>query len=244
MKKIANGMSFINDETAIGKWKYFDIIKTRDDFNPSATVNPESNKGFKEIFFLPDGEKCWIFEGWTKGYLLIHYGGDEPILCYKYSIENIDNVFYMFIEIKEDDVTYIEVLKKVSSKRFKLSEIGRRENIDILFVSDDKIIGDWYAVGFVENIADFRGDIQPNENFWLRKITFKSNGDVIRKYSDEEWHDKWSKGVLLDLNKLTVSQYTFLKIDGTEYMFLEWKMGNYVFGGMPPNYYIFARKNM
>ncbi len=242
MRSIANGMPFVDDEKAIGKWKYFDIINTRENFNPVTPVNPLSNKGFKEIYFLPDGEKYWIFEGWTKGYLLVHYGGDEPILCYKYSIKDIACNSYMFIEIKENNNTYIEVLKKVSNNRFKLTEIGRRENVNILFASDDKIVGNWNTVGFVDNIKDFKGNIQPSENFWLRKIIFNPNGEVVRKYSDEDWHDKWSKGVLLDLNKLTVSQYTFKKIDGIEYMFLEWKMGNYVFGDMPPNYYVFVRE--
>ena len=45
--------------------------------------------------------------------------------------------------------------------------------------------------------------------FWLRKVSFCPNGQAVRKYSDEEWHDKWSRGVLLDQTKSTVSQYTF-----------------------------------
>ena len=141
MKSIANGMPFVNDEKAIGKWEYFDIIKTKNDFNPVTTVNPISDKAFKEIYFLPNGEKYWIFEGWTKGYLLVHHGGDEPILCYKYSIKDIDGNSYMLIEIKENNDTYIEVLKKVSNNRFVLTEIGRRENVNIPFAFDDKIIG-------------------------------------------------------------------------------------------------------
>ena len=133
MKHIANGMPFINDEKAIGKWEYYDIINKQE--NSSLSLE---NKGFKEIYFLPDGEKYWIFEGWTKGKLLVHYGGDEPILCYDYNIKDFAGISYMYIEIKEGGDNYIEVLKKVSDKHFKLSEIGHRENINIDFILDNK----------------------------------------------------------------------------------------------------------
>lgn len=242
MKEIANGMPFINDEKAIGKWDFFDIVSSQDDFSPNKVINSAFNKGFKEIYFLPEGEKYWIFEGWTKGYLLIHYGGNEPILTYKYNIKYIDGSSYMFIEINEKDETYIEVLKKVSERHYKLKEIGRRENINIPFVFDEKIIGSWNTVGFVDSIDEFYGNINLNDTFWLRKVNFYPDGQAVRKYSDEEWHDKWSKGVLLDSTKSTVSQYTFKTIDSVEYMFLEWKMGNYVYGGMPPSYYVLKKE--
>ena len=115
----------------------------------------------------------------------------------------------MFIEVKEKEDTYIEVLKKVSERHYKLEEIGRRENINVPFVFDEKIIGSWNTVGFVDSIDEFCGNIKPNDTFWLRKVSFCPNGQAVRKYSDEEWHDKWSRGVLLDQTKSTVSQYTF-----------------------------------
>ncbi|MBE6809485.1 MAG: hypothetical protein E7521_00300 [Ruminococcaceae bacterium] len=240
MTIIANGMPFIDDKKVIGKWEFFDLIKTRVEFKTD-TKNSVTDPIFKEIYFLPNGEKYWIFEGWTKNYLLVHYGGDEPILCYKYSIEEIDNHSFMFLEINGDNNPHIQVFKKVSNKQFKLLEIGRRENVNIPFIFDKKIVGSWVAVDFVENIDDFKGMGPLNKNLWLQNIIFYQNGNVIRKYVDEEWQDKWSKGVLLDLNKLIVSNYVFKTIDDIEFLFLEWKMGNYVFGGMPPSYYVFIR---
>ncbi len=240
MTIIANDMPFIDDENVIGKWEFFDLIKTRAEFKTD-TRHPVTASIFKEIYFLPNGEKYWIFEGWTKNYLFVHYGGDEPILCYKYSIEEIDNYSFMFLEINGNDNDYIQVFKKVSNKRFKLLEIGKRENVNIPFVFDEKIIGSWDAVDFIENIEDFKVMGPLNENLWLKNIIFYQNGKVIRKYVDEEWQDKWSKGVLLDLNKLIVSNYVFKTIDDIEFLFLEWKMGNYIFGEMPPSYYVFIR---
>lgn len=240
MKRLANGMPFVNDEKVIGKWEAFDTIKNRQDFKINS-INNVSSPDFKEIYFLPNGERYWIFDGWTKNYLLVHFGGDEPILCYKYSTEDIGESSFLFLEISCNDNPHIEVLKKTSNKKFKLSEIGKRENVNVPFVFDKKIIGSWDAIDFVDDINDFEVADSLSKNLFLEKIIFYDNGNVIRRYDNEEWQDKWSKGVLLDFNKSTVSKYMFKTIDDIEYLFLEWKMGNYVFGGMSPSYYVFIR---
>ncbi len=237
MQTIANGMPFVQDDAAIGKWEYYDTIQNRDDFTAISKMNTKTVLS-NEIYFLPNGEKYWIFEGWTRNYLLVHYGGDEPILCYKYSIEEIDGSSFMFIEIAE---SHIEVYRKTSDQHFTLLEIGRREDINVPFMPDDTVVGEWYSVGYVEQAENFCGDVQPNEIFWLRRIVFCPDGTVTRVYSDEEWHNRWSKGVLLDQRKLTVSHYFYKTIQDEEYLFLEWKMGNYVYGGMPPSYYVFRK---
>lgn len=237
MHNIANGMPFVNDEAVLGKWEYFDTIQTRNEFTTKPDLDKKTGLS-NHIYFLPEGEKYWIYEGWTRNYLLVHYGGDEPILCYRYSVEDIEGSSFMFLEI---DKAHVEVFRKTSNKHFTRMEIGRREDVNIPFELDDKIIGVWNVVGYVENIDDFTGCTALGETFWLRKIAFHPDGTVTRVYSDEEWHDRWTRGRLLDQNKLTVSHYTFKTIEDKEYMFLEWKMGNYVYGGMPPSYYVFRR---
>ncbi|MGW8440217.1 hypothetical protein ACWGXJ_04315 [Paenibacillus sp. S33] len=238
---IANDMLFVNDEEVIGKWEHFDIISSIEEFDCNKPNNSISSKAFREIYFLPNGEKYWIFEGWTKGYLLIHYGGDEPILSYKYTLKKIENKTYMFLVIIEDEKSYINVLKKVSSKKFIINEIGRRDNIDLPFILDEKILGQWKSIGFVNNIDDFTGPVFSHEDLWLKSICFYEDGKADRLYSDETWSDMWTKGFLLDRKKSTASAYEIRIINGTEYLFIQWKMGNYVYGGVDPSYYVFIR---
>ena len=85
---LANGMEFVNDDSVIGKWNNIGWIEDSDDHSIDK-LNTKSND-FEDLYFLPDGEPYWIFEGWTKGFLLIHYGGDEPILTYEYEMQDID----------------------------------------------------------------------------------------------------------------------------------------------------------
>ena len=240
---LANGMKFINDEQVIGKWEFFDCIRNIDDFSLEEKHYSADDLYFREIYLLPEGERYWIYEGWTKGNLLIHYGGDEPILCYKYDIKTIDKNEFLFLYVEDENNKNIQVLRKVSDKKYKKMEIGRRENIDREFISDEAVIGSWLSVGFVDQIKDFDPQKDYSDCLWVKEINFYGDGSVTRVYFDDVFYDKWTKDYLLDQDKSVASKYEIHNINDKEYLFLEWKMGNYVFGGADPSYYVFERKN-
>ena len=167
--KLENGMTFVNNEEVIGKWEFFDCITSMDEFNLD-TQKSRKEYNFKEIYFIPNGQKYWIFEGWTKGYLLVHHGGDEPLLLFTYEIKNINNNKYLFINVDDNNGKRIEVLKQVSNKKYELIEIGNRENTDIEFIYDENIVGNWYPVAFVLKQEDFNPDKKYDN---IRKIQEK-----------------------------------------------------------------------
>ena len=69
------------------------------------------------------------------------------------------------------------------------------------------------------------------------------NGIAERIYFDGEvFSDNWTEGYLLDKEKSVADKYTICNIGDKEYLFLEWKMGNYVYGGLEPSFYVFERK--
>ena len=126
-------------------------------------------------------------------------------------------------------------------RAFRLEEIGRRDNVDMPFRMDEKLLGQWKTVGFADSIEAFAGPVDSQDELWLKTVEFCADGTAIRSYGEETWHDKWTKGFLLDLKKSTASAYSFQRILGTEYLFLEWKMGNYVYGGLELGYYVFVK---
>lgn len=235
--KTANGTDFINDEAAIGKWKNIGCIN--DAKNPSLEKISGKSGEFEELYFLPNGESYWIFEGWTKGVLLIHYGGDEPVLTYRYDIQSIDGKFYLFLRL--DDRT--EVFVKADGKRYEKAALGRHDNIDMPFQYDDKAIGKWVSVGFggkelLENFSPER----KRGGLYLKSIEFFNDGKIIQKYMDDDvWYDKWTKGFVLNQHRTTAAAYSIRNINGSDYLFMEWKMGNYIYGGFEPDYYVFER---
>ncbi len=239
--KLINGMEFENDEKVIGKWDFFCNLNNIEEFN-CKKQEEYNEKGFKEIYFMPNGLNYWIFEGWTKGKLLISRGGDDPISCFDYETKQIENDLFMFIHVKENGESYICVLKKVSSKTFKISDFVRTDDINIPFVFDEKVLGKWKSVDYLEKIEDFNGENPDSKDLWLKTIEFFEDGKVVRTYfNGKQWHDKWSKGKLIDLTKNVVSNYILKTINGEDFMIMEWKMGNYIYAGMDPEYYVFKK---
>lgn len=232
--KIANGMKFVNDETVIGKWEFVGQINNPNHHSLDNLSN--DNSGYNEIYFLPNGESYWIFEGWTKGYLLIHYGGDEPICTYTYETSNINGKDYLFFHIEERT----EVFIKKNSKIYNKSTLGRHDKIDYPFVDDETVKGKWQSVGYVEKMDEFI----PNDEdiaYYLKSVEFKDNGVLIQETMDEIWEDRWTKGLAICLHRTTASPYFIKAIDDVEYLFMEWRMGNYIYGGYDPTFYVFKR---
>lgn len=52
----------------------------------------------------------------------------------------------------------------------------------------------------------------------------------------------WTKGTLLEKNNKLAPAYEMKIINGKEYLFIEWKSGDYQFGGRKPYYYVFIRE--
>lgn len=234
---------FEDDPVAIGKWEFWDKIDNLNQFDNEYCKGNECSYDFKKVYFLPKGQGYWIFEAWTKGKLYIHYGGDDPILCYPYQIKQTANGDFMFIFVDDEDGKFIYVLKKSSKKHYSLQDVKKVEDVNLPFVDDKQIIGKWKSVAYIENIDDFENETYDKSiRMWLESAEFFEGGKAQRKYfNDTSWDDRWTKGKLLDLTKSVVSKYIIKTINDKEYLFLEWKMGNYIYGGMPPTFYVFER---
>ena len=235
-----DNLLFIDDRQAVGKWETCAIVSNEEDFDESK-ITAYDGRGFQEIYFLPEGQKYWIFEGWTKGILFTHYGGDEPVVGHTYRIKAVHHTLYMFLHVNEDQ-PYINVLKKVSSKAYQKAEIGRHDVIDLPFAADKSVVGTWKTVDFISQRSDFIKDKPQTEKLWLKSVCFSDDGTATRDYDGEIWKDCWTKGYLLDKKKSVRSAYTIECIEGKEYLFLEWKTGNYVYGGEPPKLYVLVRQ--
>jgi hypothetical protein len=47
---------------------------------------------------------------------------------------------------------------------------------------------------------------------------------------------------LLDARNETAEAYSVKNINGKDYLFVEWKSGDYTFGGRKPYWYVFVRE--
>lgn len=123
-----------------------------------------------------------------------------------------------------------------------------QDKIDYPFIDDSEVVGKWEVVDFVEKTDNFKPDKKQwkGEDF-LKTMTVLPDGkmapfEVVGRVSNEKsplTSVTQTKGYILDSRDETASQYTIKEINGTKYMFMEWKSGDYTLRGMTPWYYVF-----
>lgn len=222
---------FENDKEVIGRWE---IVG-------EASINMGSQK--RELYFLPDGEWYWCYS-WTKGKFL-YDNGESSSVC-DYTLENRRDGLYMVIEFKTCGGIDVITLKKVDGKHYTADEIARKDNIDMPFVNDEKVLGKWKAVGFIENKEEFSPDaLDCGFKLYFKEIEFLPNGSCTSVYGNEtisgDGKQVWTKGYVLRKWNNTACGYEIRKSDGAEYLIIEWKSGDYRWGGFDTNYYVFTR---
>ena len=245
---------FEDDEQVIGKWKVVGEYAVKEDFYSEQGGRRESDMGNKnrEIYFLPDGEDYWIYS-WTKGYLKLD-GGDQSCLC-RYQIEDYQGSRYMFVENKSYEylrggMPTVLVLEQVDKNRYTKREIAREDDTDMPFVNDERVLGDWKAFDFIRNREEFDPNVNhlPQERLFFKHMHFGEEGFLSSVYMDETTLGKeiqsWTKGYVLKHYNHTACAYEIVTVDDMDYMIIEWKRGDYLWGGYDTDYYVFIRDNV
>lgn len=242
-------LPFEDDPEVTGRWELLDIVRSKEQF----CLNKRKYTGFtylKELYFLPEGSSYWCF-GWTKGYLK-KYTGDPSVTFNRYTIENINGEKYMFIEMKDGDYLFyngilqIYVYKQTDRKKYSINDIRIYDNLDYTFEDDRKLIGKWKIAGYVRNMEEFN-PYEKNDRidtYWYQTFEFKDNGIAFLEYNrgDSIWPViSWTRGLILNKDRVTASAYELKIMDGYDYLFVECKNGDYLYGKFLPGYFVFRR---
>lgn len=228
---------FINDEKVIGKWNKIGIVKNKEDYNNNK-FDEEFIFDYKELYFLPNGEQYWVFS-WTKGTL---YLNDREL---PYEIID-DKLFIGVRDFITNEIDNYAIYEKIDSKYYTKDEIKIEDNTNIAFENDEQIIGFWESVDCIEEINQFNPN-KPyrNEELYLQKYIIEPNGNLYEKFSDDEEiiSINWTKNYIINNHNKTASKYIIKTIDDNDYMFVEWKSGDYQFGGKVSVYYVLKKIN-
>jgi DNA-binding transcriptional MerR regulator len=247
---------FVNDAEIIGHWKVIDILPSKECFHPQKHKMPVGigNFNIKELYFLPGGENYWCF-GWTKGNVISTFGYPKKQALNPYELFKVDDKTYMFLELKSDDcftmnaLPEIYVLQQMDHLPHKREDIRICDDLDYPFVTDEKVLGEWNVCDYIENIEDFNPE-QPNHHFskdslFFRNITFRQGGGCDLLYGDGKHYCEpnytWTNGRLLAHLSKVSEAYTLYSINGIDYLFIEWKSGDYIYGMRQPYFYVFKR---
>ncbi len=240
---------FENDDAVIGKWEVIGEYAVKDDFF-AKSFNEESSYGNenKEIYFLPHGERYWGY-GWTKGFLICDFG--EVKSLNQYEIEEHYNERYMFVQNKsyyyrKGGKPTILVLHQLDNIRYTRFSIARKDNINMPFVDDRKVLGKWKSICYCREKIEFDAkNINNQMQLYFESIEFKENGRCESIYQDniinEQEMQVWTKGYVLRKYNNTACKYEIFHENGVEYLIMEWKSGDYIWGGFDTDYYVFER---
>ncbi|MCX7920908.1 MAG: hypothetical protein N3B21_02610 [Clostridia bacterium] len=248
---------FIDDSTVIGKWESVDFVENIEDFNPEkkswgSDLYLKSlvfTKGGQMLSAAGNGNLAYTSLTWTKDLLL----SEQEKTASKYVIKDINGTTYMFTEWKSGDYTFrgltpkLYVLKKVDSKDYSNYEAKRinEDKVDYPFIDDSRVIGKWESVDFVDKIENFSN----RENSWksdlfLTSLVFIKEGKMLESVNNTNltYTDlSWTKEMVLNKSEKTASKYIIKDINGTKYMFFEWKTEDYIFRGLTPKFYVLKK---
>ena len=238
-------LPFENDEEVIGKWLY---LGEEDSLTPSPLPGDKNHC----LYFLPNGEYYWCY-GWTRGKLLVNTGTAR--YANDYRVERRDDGLYMTIYFKSMDYpqtgeTTPMMLRKIDSRRYSTEEIARKDDINKPFLNDKRVIGKWKACGFLDASSGkdraFALSRLQKIPLYFKGIIFSEGGHCASLYG-EKWiqgdeMQVWTKGYVLRKWNSTACAYEIRHADGREYLIMEWKSGDYRWGGYDTDYYVFLRE--
>lgn len=245
---------FENDPEMIGKWHFLDCVPCREQFlygHPKFS-DDQGDIWLKDIYFMPGGLSSWIISGWTKGAFMTRFNYPAHTYRHGLSIEQTGGKTLMFVEMKDDyeRISHggrpeIYVYEKVSDRVFDQDEIGIKDEVNYPYIEDTEVLGTWNTVGFTQRPEDFDPSDKKEYDLFVRGIEFQPEGRAVYRFNRENapfYSLEWTKGMLLDKRQLTNSAYELKKAGGREYLFVQWKTGDYIFGGRKPSYYVFERQ--
>ena len=251
-------LPFENDDMVIGRWEMIDHLPCKEMFLPQKRKSMVTGDRIKELYFLPGGERYWCF-GWTKGLVLSDFGYPHRKNQNPYTIERFGEDTYLFLEFKgrnyfEGGKPEVWVFKKADSKVYSKKDICIVDEIPQVPADDSAVMGLWKVCDIVRSVENFDPQntcaVFPYEALYWRSVEFLSDGKIRNGFlnskdgsvtidKDEVW--RWVNGYVICNPRVTASKYIIGEREGTEYMFVQWKSGDYTYGGEQPFWYVFKR---
>jgi len=103
------------------------------------------------------------------------------------------------------------------------------------FVNDPEAIGKWQSVDFVQRAENFKPGVRSwPSDLYLKELAISENGATGGAWT-------WTKGWIINPVGKTSAKYQIKEIEGSKYMFLEWKSYDYATSKRPPYYYVLKK---
>lgn len=246
---------FHNDEEALGRWEVVSgDCYVKSEFSPDTCSWTPEEGDIRELYFLPEGQKYW-FMSWTKGYVKIRLSAPVCEGICPYEIRDIEGEKYMFLWFKSRLYFYRQglptliILKKTDSAVYQKKDIRIYDRLPDGFEDDPEIHGNWQAIDFVRTPDSYNPEVYnagfPKSLLYFKRVSVRENGKCSVQYGEEKWSVpkvSWTKDILCDRERKLAQHYIRKVINGREYLFIEFKSGDYFYNHLNPWWYVFVRE--
>jgi len=153
---------------------------------------------------------------------------------------------------KPSKTTSVEILKGIEWDIARLANAAESSHIpatstinaegrivdktDYPFVNDPAVIGTWKSVDVVAEPEQFKpGQKQWKGDLYLKELVILPNGRTAVPW------ETWTKGMIFHSGDRTASRYDLKELEGSAYMFLESKGGDYSIRHTKPKYCVLKK---
>lgn len=237
---------FENDPEVIGKWQLCGQIENEENPDPTSCIEP-SVISHKEIVFMPGGTFYWMFF-WTKGTLYEIPNKFKIAIPNSYRIFSFQNVKYLILQYMNEQSIFNGkaacplLYRQIDNCAYSENQIRVTDSTDLPFIEDPEVLGSWTVCDFVPNTSDFKPHTRYTEKCgsYITRVSFLPRGVFLKGAAMVL---RYTKGYVLNDKAMTAEKYFLKTIYNIEYLFIQHKSGDYIYGGRKPYWYVFKREN-
>ena len=182
---------------------------------------------------MEGGREYWVI-GWSKGYIYIADRKNPYIID--------GDTLIVSIGYYNNMAEFYAVYKRINSISYNPEDFITKDNIDLPFVMNKKMIGFWKSVCIVNKPEDSTPGLESKWKLWLKESAISPNGTALLSFENNDSSTlKWTKDLILDDRNITASKCNIKVLNNEEYMFMEWKSGDYTYGGKIACYYVLKK---
>jgi beta-lactamase regulating signal transducer with metallopeptidase domain len=215
---------FVDDPALVGTWMPYGLAKNDFEF---ATM-------WREGYALVAYDNGWTNEPnmtWSKGSLTLTGNYEAEDLVRGYVIRETGGRRFLYIKGLPSSAAYLDA----SSIDYQYTVYlwvsdpvpytVYTDDIDLPFVNDPAVIGDWKPAASVRSIDDYKPPASPQYITYLpdKTMTFSEGGTLGLETAGTPAPAgfTWTNGTVIDPYLKTASAYVLKDIDGVTYLFME-----------------------
>ncbi len=131
-----------------------------------------------------------------------------------------------------------DAIAKLEKTEEALAEELLRQEDWAVYIEPDKILGEWITVNLVDKEDEFDANEQVSRELWLKSIRFSNKMASLNTGEGYSGGLFWADDHIV--SDETAMGFKIQEIDGSEYLFLEWKSGDYIRNNNM-SYYVFKK---